>query len=252
MTARQRCTAAAWGAAILAVLGACAAAESPAPAPAPAAAPAAAPLLDEASVRPGINDPYQGEVQVEEWMERFEGEDRELYARRLDILEALRLRPGMVVADVGAGTGLFTLLMAGRVGEQGRVYAVDIVPEFLALIGERAQAAGLRNVVPVPGTERSIELAPGCADLAFLCDTYHHFEYPRSMLDSIRMALRPGGELVVVDFKRIPNVSGEWVMDHVRAGEEVVTQEIRSAGFVLVERVDLLDSNYFLRFRKDG
>lgn len=206
--------------------------------------------LEEASVHPGINDPYLGEIRLEEWIERFEGEGRELYTQRAEILDALQLRAGMVVADVGAGTGLFTLPIAERVGPRGRACAVDIVPEFLELIRTRAAAAGLDNIDLVLGSARSAELAADTVDLVFVCDTYHHFEYPQTMLASLRQALRCDGELVVVDFKRIPNVSSEWIMEHVRAGEETVIQEILRAGFVLVAREDFLESNYFLRFRK--
>jgi predicted methyltransferase len=89
-------------------------------------------------------------------------------------------------------------------------------------------------------------------DVAFVCDTYHHFEYPFTTLASIHAALRPGGELIIVDFKRIEGESREWVMDHVRAGQDEVTNEVTSAGFERVEelKVDGLEENYMLRFRK--
>jgi predicted methyltransferase len=87
-------------------------------------------------------------------------------------------------------------------------------------------------------------------DLVFISDTYHHFEFPHSTLASIHAALRPGGELVVIDFKRIPGVSDPWVLSHVRGGEEEFRQEIEAAGFELVERRDFMRTQYFLRFRK--
>jgi len=209
------------------------------------AAPAPEP---ETSVHPGINEPYRGEVVVDEWIERFEAESREVYAHRGAIVEAVGLRPGDDVADVGAGTGLFTLPFARAVGF-GTVYAVDVVPEFLALIAERAGDAGLDNVTPVLGTDRSIELPRFSVDVVFACDTYHHFEYPRSTLASIRDALRPGGRLVVVDFERVPGVSRDWVLEHVRAGRATVVDEIEAAGFALVRELDLpLEENWGLEF----
>lgn len=205
----------------------------------------------EASVRPGANEPFERGVEdVGPWVQRFEGEDRELYARRHDIVAALRVRPGMEVADVGAGTGFFTLLAAEQAGPDGRVYAVDIVPEFLELIARRAREAGLQNVVTALGEERSVPLPPGSVDLAFVCDTYHHFEYPRSILQSLHAALRPGGELVIVDFRRIPGLSSDWAMEHVRAGAAVVTAEVEAEGFDMVDAPQFLESNYFLRFRR--
>ncbi|MCG3128085.1 MAG: Ubiquinone/menaquinone biosynthesis C-methyltransferase UbiE [Phycisphaerae bacterium] len=209
---------------------------------------------EEVSVAPGINEPYRNpDLKVEEWVERFEGESREIFRERERIAKACDLRPGMTVADVGAGTGLFTMLFAEKVGPAGRVHAVDIVPAFLDSIEKRAAGAKLRNVRTVLCTERSVELRPQSVDLVFVCDTYHHFEYPRSSLASIHAALRDGGSLVIVDFKRIPGVSSDWVMGHVRAGQDVVTREIKDAGFELVDDgrgVDYLRDNYLVRFRK--
>src|SRR5262249_28772351 len=148
------------------------------------------------------------------------------------------LRSDMVVADVGAGTGLFTMLFAKQVAH---VYAVDIVPEFLTHIRERATKEGVTNVETVLGKADDIALAPDSVDLVFLCDVYHHFEYPQSSLASIRRALRKNGELVVVDFERIEGQSPAWVLDHVRAGKDVVRAEIEAAGFAVTrEEKDLL------------
>jgi predicted methyltransferase len=207
----------------------------------------------EQSVRPGINaELLKPDLSVTQWVERFEREGREIYDHREKILGAASIRRGSVVADIGAGTGLFTLLVADAVGPDGKVYAVDIVPAFLQHIEQRAARAGLRNVRTVLCTERSVELPRGSIDLAFLCDTYHHFEFPQNTLASIHRALRPGGELVLVEFKRVPGESSDWVMNHVRAGQEVFTAEVLAAGFKQVEQVDLLKQNYFLRFRKLG
>ncbi len=207
----------------------------------------------EPSVRPGINAEFlRSDASVVQWTERFEREGREVYDQRRRIVEAVGLRPGKRVADIGAGSGLFTLLFAERVGARGRVYAVEIVPGFLEQIRQRAVAAGLENVRTVLGTERSAELPPRSVDRVFICDTYHHFEYPRSMLASLHRALRPGGELVLVEFRRVPGESSAWVLDHVRAGEEVFTAEIEAAGFRKVARADFLRENYLVRFRKVG
>ncbi len=209
--------------------------------------------VERVSVKPGINDPYRNpDLQVEEWTSRFEVESREVYASRAAIVEALNLEPGMAVADIGAGTGLFTRPLAERVGPDGTVYAVDIVPKFIEHIRARADAAGLDQVRTVLCLEDSVELPDDSVDLAFICDVYHHFEYPDASLASLHRAIRPGGTLVVIDFERIPGVSREWLLNHVRAGKEVFTAEIEAAGFELVEevQVDGLEENYCLRFRK--
>ena len=203
----------------------------------------------ESSVRPGINRHYE-KPRFEQWVGTFEQPGREIYDRRQAIVQAVGLRPGMVVADVGAGTGLFTLLFAPLVEPGGRVIAVDISEVFVSNISRRASAAGARNVQAVRNVATDVSLPPASIDLAFVCDTYHHFEYPQKMLASIHRALRPGGSMVVIDFRRIPGFSSPWVMQHVRAGRQTVVGEIQAAGFQLTGEEDILRGNYFLRFAK--
>ena len=157
----------------------------------------------------------------------------------------------MKVADIGAGTGLFTLPFSEAVGPDGKVYAVEIAKNFLRHIRARAQKANAANVETVLCTERSVELPEGSIDLAFICDVYHHFEYPQASLASLHKALKPGGELVLIDFKRIPGESSDFVMGHVRAGQEVFESEIAAAGFEKIGEVGgVLKENYFVRFRR--
>ena len=216
-------------------------------------APSTGASVAETSVKPGINTEYlKPNLSVSNWVERFEKEGREIFDHRREIIAAAKIRSGSVVADIGSGTGLFTPMLSAATGSQGRVYAVDIVPNFLKLIEERSAAAGLRNVQTVLCTERSVELPPNSIDLAFICDVYHHFEYPRHSLTSLHRALRRNGEVFLIDFKRVPGVSSEWILNHVRAGQEVVTAEFEAAGFKQIEEIDLLKDNYTLRFRKVG
>jgi SAM-dependent methyltransferase len=205
----------------------------------------------EPSAKPGVNAEYlKPDLDVTQWVERFEREGREIYDHRAAIVVAARLKPGMVMADIGAGTGLFTPAFSRAIGPKGKVYAVDIVPAFLERIRERAASEGLANVQTVLCTERSVELPPNSIDLAFICDVYHHFEYPQSSLASLHRALRPGGEVLLVEFKRVPGKSSEWILNHVRAGQEVFTAEIAAAGFQQIEEQGILKDNYVVRFRK--
>jgi len=106
-------------------------------------------------------------------------------------------------------------------------------------------------VETVLGTSRSVELPDNSIELGLICDVYHHFEFPQASLASIRKALKPGGELVLIDFKRIPGESSDFVLGHVRAGQEVFEAEVAAAGFEKVGEVkDVLKENYFVRFRK--
>ena len=116
----------------------------------------------------------------------------------------------------------------------------------------RARDLGLRQVRTVLCSERSVNLPPNSVDVAFICDVYHHFEYPRSTMASVHTALRSGGTLVVVDFNKDPDIRGGWTMEHIRAPKEQFRAEIENAGFEFVEEVAIngLTNNYFLRFRK--
>ena len=208
---------------------------------------------DEKSVKPGINKNFiDPDMSVEDYVKRFEIESREVYLARRAILSELAISPGASIADVGAGTGLFSRLFAKSVGEAGWVYAVDISPRFIEHINRQANAMDLNNITGVLCAENSINLPPQSVDVVFVCDTYHHFEYPKSTLASIYRALKPGGEFVVIDFDRIPGKSREWLLGHVRAGKEVFRSEIMDAGFVLDQEVAIegFKENYFLRFRK--
>lgn len=207
------------------------------------------PAWAEQNVRPGINSGYVN-PNVTQWRGVFERDGREIWDRRADIIQALRLQPGQVIADIGTGTGFIARMMAQEVLPGGRVYAVDIAKNFVDSTVQRAHDQGLSNVIGVVNDQRSINLPDSSIDLAFTSDTYHHFEYPQSTLRSIHRALRPDGEFVVIDFIRIPGVSSPWVLGHVRAGEEQVTREIEAAGFELIERLGFMQTQYYLRFRK--
>ncbi len=201
---------------------------------------------------PGINQPYEN-PDFETWVGRFERPGREVYDKRQEIVAATGVGAGMKVADIGAGTGLFTLLFAAKVGPDGLVYAVDISRGFVENILRRAREKGLRNVEGVVNSQNSADLASQSIDLAFICDTYHHFERPQEMLRSIRDALRPGGALVIIDYRRAEGVSSAWVMEHVRASKDTVIHEVETAGFELEKDEDFLQQNFFLRFiKRDG
>jgi predicted methyltransferase len=187
---------------------------------------------------------------VKECLGKFEAEKREVFAKRKEVVAACRLQPGMAVADVGACTGLFTRLFAAAVGPSGKVYAVDIVRPFIEYIEKTCREQGLGNVAGVVCSATSVELPPTSVDLVFLCATYSRFEFPFQTMQSIHRALRPGGQVVLIDLQRIPGVSLEWALKHVRAGQEDFSREILESGFKLVEESKLLEESYCLRFVK--
>jgi SAM-dependent methyltransferase len=152
-----------------------------------------------------------------------------------------------------SGTALppaFQHVSAAIVGNDGKVYAVDISRTFIDNVQRTSRAQGLNNVIGIVNSQTGTGLPPASMDLVFLSDTYHHFEYPEKMLASIHRALKPGGILVVIDFERIPGKSSTWILGHVRAGREPVIREIEAAGFRLIEQPALLKENFYLRFRR--
>ena len=203
----------------------------------------------EQNVNPGINKPMVN-PDYEIWLQRFERPGREVFDLREIIVKAANIQPGMDIADIGAGTGFYTRLFASAVGAEGKVYAVDIAGNFIDEIVNRAEAAGMNNVIGIVNSPKETGLTAGSIDLAFVCDTYHHFEYPRTMLRSIFHALRQGGSLIVIDFRKIKGISSNWVMSHTRANKETVIREIESEGFVLTEDQDFMKTNFYLRFRR--
>jgi len=198
---------------------------------------------------PAINHPFRG-PDYRSWLGILERPGRELYDRREDVVRTLNLRTGMRIADIGAGTGLYTRLFAREVGGEGRVYAVDVAESFVSSILREARAQGLQNVIGVVNSQATTGLPDDSVDLVFLADTYHHFERPMDMLASIYRALRPGGELAIIDFHRDPASSSPWVMQHTRAGRDEVRQEVELAGFRYAGEETFLRGNFFLRFRK--
>jgi ubiquinone/menaquinone biosynthesis C-methylase UbiE len=133
------------------------------------------------------------------WLDRPERIEEEQPDRALDVLD---LQPGSVVADVGAGSGYFTTRLAGRVGPTGRVYAVDIQPEMLRLLGLRLKADRLTNVSLVQGQVDNPNLSPATLDLELMVDVYHEFSAPQTMLRHLRDALKPNGRLVLLEYRK--------------------------------------------------
>ncbi|GMR22868.1 MAG: methyltransferase domain-containing protein [Acidobacteriota bacterium] len=202
----------------------------------------------EESIHPGINNSFEN-PDVEVWIARLEGEDRVLYKRRDELVALLELEPAMEVADIGAGTGLFTVLFAVDVGPTGTVYAVDIAENFVNHIIDTAKELGLENVKGIVNSAETTGLKENSVDVVFICETYHHFEYPYKMLASIRSALRPDGTVVLVDSERIEGVTKEFVLKMVRAGKGTFTDEFKNAGFELIEEVPFTDEQYILKFK---
>ena len=178
------------------------------------------------------------------WLER---PDREREERPSVLIDALGLSPDDVVADLGAGTGYFTFRIAPLVPD-GRVYAVDIQPEMLRIVEDRAEAEGFDNVAPVLGRETSPGLRPASTDLTLLVDSYHEFSHPAEMLAGIFEATRPGGRLVLVEYRaEDPDVPIRRLH---KMTEAQVRREVEASGFRFVENLDVLPQQHLLIFER--
>ena len=164
------------------------------------------------------------------WLERPEREKEEAPTK---LMEALKIRPGDVVADVGAGSGYFTFRLADKVGAKGKVLAVDIQEEMLDLIRKKMKAAKATNVEPVLGTIEDPKLPAEGVDLILLVDAYHEFDHPYEMGAAMVKALKPGGRLVFVEYRlEDPKVPIKTVhkMSEKQVLKEMAAHPLRHAG----------------------
>jgi ubiquinone/menaquinone biosynthesis C-methylase UbiE len=180
-----------------------------------------------------------------DWLDRPEREQEEAPGLLID---ALKLRVGDVVADIGAGSGYLTLRMADRVAPRGKVFAVDIQPEMLALIRQKAAARSLRNVVPVQGRIDDPLLPPASTDLILMVDVYHEFSHPWEMTQAMVRSLKPGGRLVFVEY-RMEDPSVPIKLVH-KMSEKQVRTEMAPHALRWVETLTILPRQHIVVFEK--
>jgi ubiquinone/menaquinone biosynthesis C-methylase UbiE len=206
----------------------------------------------EPSAAPGINDRYKTEEGRATTIKILEGEGREKYQKPDQIIRNMDLKSGDIVCEIGAGTGYFTPFLSRAVASAGKVYAEDPQPEFLAVLKEKKAKERLDNVEIVLGTYTDTNLPDGRCDVTFVLDAYHHFEWPKPMLDAMKRDTKSNGRLVVVDFYRKQNEFFEqWGIDalkHLRLDLEGVIEEITSHGWKHVETRTFLPLQYFVVF----
>jgi SAM-dependent methyltransferase len=163
-------------------------------------------------------------------------------------IKLLNFKPGMMVADIGAGVGYYSLKIAKLVAPSGKVFATDVQPEMLRLLRKRLERSNVSNVVPVLSSATETGLAPNSIDLALLVDVYHEFANPQAMLRSIRQALKPDGRLVLLEFRQEdPSVP---IREEHKMSVATVRQELEPEGFVLEKLLPDLPWQHLLIFRK--
>jgi precorrin-6B methylase 2 len=182
------------------------------------------------------------------WLERPEREQEERISVMID---ALGLKPGMVVADLGAGSGRLTLMMARKVGATGKVLAVDIQREMLDLIADKLNRRNIRNVELVLAEAKSPRLKPASVDLVLMVDVYHELEFPYEMMLEVSRAVKPGGRVVLVEFRREdPQVPIKLVhkMTEAQVKKELALPEF---GLKWKETLDVLPWQHIIVFERE-
>jgi ubiquinone/menaquinone biosynthesis C-methylase UbiE len=184
---------------------------------------------------------YQGAA----WLDR---QERDLEEEPEKALEALNLKTGQTVADIGAGTGYMTVRMAKRVGPSGRVYAEDVQPEMIDLMRKRLARDRVTNVTPVLGLFDDPKLPAGTLDLELLVDVYHEFSEPQKMLRGLRDALKPGGRLVLLEYRKEDPTVPIRIEHKMTVAEAKL--EVEAEGFTLSRVDERLPRQHILIFTK--
>jgi ubiquinone/menaquinone biosynthesis C-methylase UbiE len=212
--------------------------------PAPGTAPVpAAPEGHEGSHDATMHHAF---TDAEGWSKVFDAADRDDWQKPADVVAGLAIRPGMIVADLGAGTGYFESRLSSAVGPAGLVLAIDPEPDMVKHLGGRARKDGLGNVLPVLGLPDEPFLPRGRVDRVLIVDTYHHIDDRLAYFGRMRDALAPGGRIAVVDFHKRPLPVGP-PPEH-KLEREFVVNEMTQAGWRLADEKTSLPYQYFLIF----
>jgi SAM-dependent methyltransferase len=197
-----------------------------------------------------MNGPSDGAFHLrfenaDKWAKEFDNPERDAWQKPEEILDALHLQRTSLVADIGAGTGYFSVRIAKRIPE-GKIFAADIEPDMVRYLGERARREHLTNLVPVQASADTANL-PELVDVVLVVDTYHHIGNRTQYFARLKSSLRPLGRLVIVDFKA-DSPSGPPVQH--RISSKRVTEELSAAGYSLMESLQFLPRQYCLVFGK--
>ncbi len=199
-------------------------------------------MMPLACAHPGHDMPHRFD-DAEKWAKEFDDPQRDAWQKPRDVIDALKLRPDAVVADIGSGTGYFAVRLA-RAVPQGRVYGVDIEPAMTEYLTKRAEAEGLTNVVSVLGAASDTKL-PEDVDLALVVDTYHHIEVRSGYF--AKLPLKPGGRLAIVDYRKGQPMGPPEAH---RIDVPQLKEELEAAGFRFETEHTFLPNQYFVVFSR--
>ena len=180
------------------------------------------------------------------YIAHLEDPTRDAYQKPDEVIKALNIKQGEVIADIGAGSGYFTMRLARAVGEKGRVYAVDVSPDMIVHLNRRIRDLSLKNVATILCAPDDPLLADAAVDRFFICDTWHHIGAHANYLALLKRMLKPGGQVIMVDFKKIKTPVGPPM--EMRISQEDLVREMEANGFQLAAEHTFLDYQYFLSF----
>jgi arsenite methyltransferase len=181
------------------------------------------------------------------YIARLEAPMRDDYQKPEEVIKALNLKEGEMIADIGAGSGYFTIRLAHHVGATGRVYAVDVSPDMIVHLNRRIRDLNLRNVVTILSAPDDPLLADGSVDRFFICDTWHHIEGHPKYLALLKRMLKPGGQVIMVDFKKAKTPVGPPM--EMRIARDDLVREMETNGFHLAAEHTFLEYQYLLVFK---
>ncbi len=193
---------------------------------------------------------HHGFHDIEHWAQAFESPERAKWQKPDEVVRALNLKPGETVVDIGAGTGYFTRRFASAVGPTGTAIGVDIEPAMVDYMKADVKKLRLSNYEARLSKPDDPELAPHSADLIFFCDVLHHVDHRLAYLRKLKPALKPGGHVVVIDFKKQTLPVGPPPADKI--SREDMIGEFRTAGYRLVSEHHFLPYQYFLEFEPEA
>ncbi len=176
----------------------------------------------------------------------LEDPSRDAYQKPHEVIAALHIREGEAIADIGAGSGYFTLRLARHVGEKGRVYAVDVSPDMILHLNRRIRDLGVRNVETVLAAPDDPLLADASLDRVFICDTWHHIPDQARYLSLLKRLLKRGGQIVMIDYQKRELPVGPPVS--MKVAREDLLRQLKDGGFRLAQEHDFLPYQYFLVF----
>ena len=191
---------------------------------------------------------HQRHADAQAYIASLEDPARDQWQKPQEVVGALQLREGETVADIGAGSGYFTLRLAQAVGERGHVYAVDISPDMVRHLNRRIRDAGLRNVSTVLAEPGDPLLPDASVDRVLIVDTWHHVEDQPAYLERVKRILKPGGQVVHVDFQKRDLPVGPPLS--MKVAREDLVKQMETAGFRLAAEHTFLPYQYFLVFTR--